>query len=155
MEEKKCDDALLRETNRRIARVMRLHHRLCEKRLAALPIHRAQHMILMRLAKEGKLPSQKELAEQMEISSAAVTVAVKKLEAGGYIMRCANQSDCRINAISITDAGRNVVWESRRIFDALDIQMYEGISKEELALFKKTLDKISENLSAVLEDTQQ
>ncbi len=148
----KRDATPLRETNRAIGKVMRLHHRLCERRLASLPIHRAQHMLLMRLAKEGALPSQRELAAQMEISPAAVAVALKRLEADGYITRSTSQNDCRVNAISITEAGRSIVLESLRIFDALDEKMYEGISDEEVSVFKETLEKLTQNLSAVLED---
>lgn len=151
----KRDATPLREANRAIGKVMRLHHRLCERRLASLPIHRAQHMLLMRLAKEGALPSQRELAAQMEISPAAIAVALKRLEADGYITRSTSQSDCRVNAISITEAGRSIVLESLRIFDALDEKMYEGISDEELSIFKRTLEKLTQNLSAVMEDTAE
>ena len=65
MNNEKRETALLRESNRAIGRTIRLHHRICERRLSALPIHRAQHMLLMHLADEGSTPSQKELAERM------------------------------------------------------------------------------------------
>ena len=151
---KRTEDAkALREANRRMGSVMRLHHRLCERHLAKLPIHRAQHILLMRLAEEGALPSQRELADQMEISPAAVAVALKKLEAEGYIDRRTSQSDCRFNAISITEEGRRIVLESHRVFEALDERMYEGVSPEELFRFRETLDKIYKNLSTVREES--
>lgn len=141
---------LLRESNRAIGRTLRLHHRICEKRLSALPIHRAQHMLLMRLAREESTPSQKELAACMEISTAAIAVALKKLEADGYIVRQPDKSDSRVNTISITEKGRKTVEDSRLVFDRIDEAMYEGIGREELDAFTATLKKLEENLKRVL-----
>ena len=145
----------LRETNRHIGRVMRLHHRLCERRLSTLPIHRAQHMLLMRLSREGTLPSQKELASQMCVSPAAVAVALKRLEKDGYIARAASRKDLRVNAISITEKGLRVVKDSRIIFDEVDRAMYEGIDAKALDAFLKTLGDLEKNLEKILkEDTE-
>ena len=143
--------APLRETNHAIGRVMRMHHKLCERGLSALPIHRAQHMLLMRISKEGVLPSQKELAEHMNVSPAAIAMALKRLEADGYITREADKNDSRINGIAITELGCDVVKKSREIFDSIDTAMYKGVSEREREALLATLAKIEANLKIFLE----
>ena len=69
-------------------RIMRRHHAHVERCIGALGIHHGQHRMLMHLARhEGELPSQKELAEIMGVSPAAVTTTLKRLEKEGYISR--------------------------------------------------------------------
>ena len=62
-------------------RVMRRHHALVERKTCDLGIHHSQHRMLMTLARRQEdTPSQKELAERLGISAAAVTATLKKLE---------------------------------------------------------------------------
>lgn len=139
----------MRETNCVILRTMRLHHMLCEKNLEKLRLHRAQHRLLVLLA-QGALASQKELAERLEISPAAVAVSLKKLENDGYIERSAAESDSRFNHVLITKKGRHVLEESHNSFYRLDLAMYNGISEEEAATLSRIMKKISGNLENAL-----
>ena len=60
-----------------------MHKSLIDSRVKSLGVHRTQHRILMHLAKQDRLPSQKELAEHLDITPAAVTGALKKIEKDG------------------------------------------------------------------------
>ena len=64
-----------------------MHRALIDLRVRVLGMHRTQHRILMHLARFEKLPSQKELAEHLDITPAAVTCALKKIESDGYVER--------------------------------------------------------------------
>lgn len=141
-----------RAFNRGIGHISRLHHKVCERRLSDLPIHRAQHMILMHLSHANAMPSQKELAAHLEISPAAVAVSLKKLETEGYIRRDVPKEDSRINEITLTEKGLALVTESRRIFEAIDTAIFEGVSQEELAACLLTLQKVEKNLLQALTD---
>lgn len=147
------NDALstMRAFNRGVGRHARLHHKICEKRLASLPIHRSQHMLLMHLARSTEPPSQKELAAHLEVSPAAVAVSLKKLEAEGYISRTATEDDSRVNEIAITQKGREIIAASRRIFDGIDTEMFAGVSQEEMEACIATLQKVEANIKALLE----
>ena len=70
-----------------IIRVMRRHHACIERRVADLDIHHSQHRLLLHLARFESIPSQKEIAETMGISPAAVAATLKRLEREGYIAR--------------------------------------------------------------------
>ena len=155
-ESEKEISAAYRRFNRHMFHVTRMHHTLAERRVGELGIHRAQHMLLMHLARTDAPLSQKALAEHMEISTAAVAVALKKLEAGGYIHRASCCRDTRANDTHITERGLRIVAESRAAFDEIDAAMFSGISSEELALCLSVMQKIEENLKqAVCSDKKE
>jgi DNA-binding MarR family transcriptional regulator len=130
-------------------RVMRRHHACVERRIGDLGIHHSQHRMLMQLAKrEGERPSQKELAEAMGISPAAVTVTLKKLEKEGYICRSMTDEDNRRNEIRITEKGLQKVMESRAVFESTDTEMFAGFSPEEIATVISFMERLDHNLDA-------
>lgn len=127
-------------------RVSHMHHAAIEGRISKLGFHHSQHRMLMHLARYEHMPSQKELADAMGISPAAVTTTLKRLEKEGYIARNTTDADNRRNEIRITDAGLAAINESRAIFEAVDHQMFDGISEEELQAFTSVLERMKHNL---------
>lgn len=93
--------------------------------------------------------SQKALAERLEISPAAIAVTLKKMEKNGLIDRAPTDADGRINNIAITEKGEAILAESKLAFDSLDRAMFDGISKEEMAVFTSCLTKMQKNLRAL------
>ena len=133
-----------------LIRTMRRHHAHMERHIGALQIHHSQHRMLMHLARRaGNLPSQKELAEAMGISPAAVTTTLKRLEKEGYISRAITDEDNRRNEIRITDKGLSKVAESRVIFESVDKAMFEGFTEEEMETLLSFMERIEHNLDAV------
>lgn len=137
----------VKEAVHRYICVSHLHHSAVEGRVSRLGFHHSQHRMLMHLARYEHIPSQKELADAMGISPAAVTATLKRLERDGYIARTVTDADNRRNEIRITDSGRRAVEESRTMFDAVDAAMFEDFSDEELANFTAQLDRLQANLS--------
>lgn len=129
--------------------VNRLHKALIDHRVRDIGVHRTQHRILMRLAKCDRAPSQKELAEHLDITPAAVTLALKKIESDGYIKRTLGK-DTRFNEIEITERGRELVRLTRERFSEADVSMFDGFSEEELSTYLKCLEKIEENIKKQL-----
>ncbi len=146
---------LYRDFNKKMRRVSLLHRLLCQSRIRTLDIQPSEHMLLMRLSREEGTPSQKELAKKMELSTAAVAVSLKKLEGGGYIARCADQADNRINRITITEKGKKTVKDSHAIFAALDTEMFEGVGREDIDLCMTILEKLTENIKNALGDEKE
>ena len=128
-------------------RVSHMHHAAIEGRIMKLGFHHSQHRMLMHLARYEHIPSQKELAEAMGITPAAVTTTLKRLEKEGYITRTVTDEDNRRNEIRITDAGLTAINESRALFDSVDHRMFNGISEEELKAFTATLERMRDNLA--------
>ena len=132
-------------------RILRSRHRIIEHSLLEIGIHSSQHFALMYLSNHTSAVSQVQLAELLNITPASVARTMKVLEAGGYIRRSDAVDDGRRNEITITDKGRYVVETSRRIFDRIDRNTFEGISEEELALLERIQDRILQNIDALQE----
>ena len=129
-----------------IIRVMRRHHACIERRVADLDIHHSQHRLLLHLARFESIPSQKEIAETMGISPAAVAATLKRLEREGYIARSVPGEDNRRNEIRITEQGLRKVAESREIFESVDRATFAGFSEEEMNTLRGFLSRIDQNL---------
>ena len=126
--------------------VSHTHHAAIEGKVSKLGFHHSQHRMLMHLAKYEHIPSQKELADAMGISPAAVTTTLKRLEKEGYITRSVTDEDNRRNEIRITEAGLAAVNESRAVFEQVDKHMFSVLSEAELLAFTDLLERIKENL---------
>ena len=128
-----------------------MHKALIDSRVHEIGIHRTQHRILMHLARDGMLPSQKELAERLDITPAAVTGALKKIERDGYVERTLGQ-DNRYNELKITEKGRELVKLTRRLFSEADTSMFDGFTDEELTTYINCLEKLQENIRRQIGD---
>ena len=122
-----------------------MHRALIDSRVGSLGIHRTHHRILMHLARHGKLPSQKELAKHLDVTPAAVTCALKKIENDGYIERTLGH-DNRYNEIQITEKGRALVQQTRTMFSEVDESMFVGFSDDELETYISCLEKLQANI---------
>ena len=127
------------------------HRMLIDSCVRDIGIPHTQHRILMHLAKHKKLPSQKELAEFLNITPAAVTGALKKIEKGGYIERTLGH-DNRYNEISITEKGKALVELTRDSFSRTDMSLFEDFTEEELDCYIFCLEKMQKNMKNKLEE---
>ncbi len=138
-------DTKLSQAIEMMIRTDHMHKALIDSRVRDIGIHRTQHRILMHLARHEKLPSQKELAEHLDVTPAAVTGALKKIEKDGYVERTLGH-DNRYNELRITDKGRELVKLTRQLFSETDTSMFEGFSDEELDSYISSLEKLQANI---------
>ena len=135
-----------RDTVRLLISTARLHHGVVDGLVAGMGVHHSQHRMLMYLAKHEKLPSQKAIADEFDVSPAAVAVMLKRLERDGYISRNVTGEDYTCNEISITQKGRDTVEQSRHLFERIDEAMFDGLDAAELEAFASVLRVIRSNL---------
>ena len=126
-------------------KVNKMHRAMMDLRVKEIGIHRTQHRMLIHLDKDGMLPSQRELAAKLDITPAAVTVALKKLENDGYIERTLGH-DTRYNEIKITEKGRELLDRTHELFLRVDSAMLEGFSAEELDSYIAYLERMQKNI---------
>lgn len=134
-----------------IVRVGRGHRKIIEREITNLGIHPSQHHILMYLARNGA-STQCSIAQAMEVSAATIAVSLKKLEKGKYIEKKNNPEDCRVNLISLTERGEEVVNLSQRLFEQTDEATFCGLTEEEKEQFHGYLERIIQNLRALEEN---
>ncbi len=128
----------------------RLHKHLIDTNASTIGMHRTQHIILMHIDRNKRIESQKSLAERMGITPAAITGALQKLEASGYIKRIVG-CDNRYNEIEITEEGRAIVEKTKHLFDLSDRELFNGFTPEELEGYICYINKIYKNIEKQLE----
>lgn len=107
-------------------------------------LHRSQHRLLMILGRNPDC-SQTMLANMLEVSPAAVAVALKKLEKSGYIERQCNKMDNRMNHVVVTNKGMEAIRNSCIFFQKIENALLMGFTEEELNAADKFLKKVIQN----------
>lgn len=90
-------------------------------------------------------PAQRELAELLHISPAAVANSLKSLEKSGYIHREPGQ-DARRNQVTLTEKGRQAVAGCHEAFETVSRRMLTDFSQEELEQLLSFRQRMLRNL---------
>ena len=116
------------------------HRNAVAAELAARGLSEVGHPMLLTILEtsEGAPPhgpcqAQRDLAEMLHITPAAVSSSLKSLEKGGYIRREPGPEDARRSRVLLTDKGRSAVEGCRAAFQAVSQRMMAGITEEEKA----------------------
>jgi DNA-binding MarR family transcriptional regulator len=152
MEPKQESRTMLEQARDRFMLVDLMHHCALDRNVAQTGLHRSQFFMLLRVSRCPEPPSQKQLAEEMSISPAAVAVTLGKLEAAGYITRETASGDSRRHRVCVTEAGRALLESTRRLAFGVDEVMFHGFSDAELEQLFNGLTKMQENLRALQEE---
>lgn len=137
------------ELCRMMMRINRIHHRVNMTEVSRLGIHPSEHFLLMHLNDTGEAASQCQIADRMDVSPASVARTIKNLDAGGYIARNESAGDGRRNEIRITEKGKAIAEESKRMFSRTDEKIFENFSEEELNCLRGFLERMTENIRAL------
>ena len=132
--------------------IMRDHKSVVDWFVNETKLHKSQHRLLMTLARLGNNVSQRDLAETLNITPAAVAVTLKKLEKNGLVGRKMAEKDNRYNEVVLTEKGKKIVKESYKVFKYADEKMFDGFSMEELDAFEGYLNRIKDNLAKKMEE---
>ncbi len=127
--------------------VNRVHRAMAEEQISKLGIHNSQHQMLALIAASKNI-CQKEIAQKLEISSAAVAVTLNKLEAAELITRTQSFDDARMNHITVTDKGAKLLKTTRELYADIDDQFFTDVTDEELETLKTLLGKMAENVKS-------
>ena len=116
-------------------------------------VHQSQHNMLMYIAHEVEVPTQKQIAEKFGITPAAVARCLKSLENEELIERENAVEDSRCNRIIITEKGRAIINKSVDIFKETDENLFGQLSNEELLDFNRCLDILHKKLYSTTNET--
>jgi len=91
--------------------------------------------------------SQNDLAAVVALKKSAVTKLVKELEERQLITRERVSSDRRMNALHLTDAGREMIAESRTIVAEIEGRAFDGVPEADRKTFFRVLGHLFTRLS--------
>jgi len=90
--------------------------------------------------------SQRDMADVLHISPAAVTNSLKAMEKNGYISREPEENDARRNRVELTDKGRAAVDGCEEALLTVSERMLAGFSPEERTLLADFRSRMLTNL---------
>lgn len=115
------------------------------KKMETLGLKPGQAGILFILSCEGNMP-QKRLAEKMGITPPSMTVALRKLESSGYIVKEPDKYDQRIVRICLSEKGKACIDDLKRIAEDMEDLLFQGMSYEETLFLRRLLMEMKKNL---------
>lgn len=89
---------------------------------------------------------QKDIEQFFSVGRSTVTNILQLMEKKGFVRRESVESDARLKKVILTDKGIEAQETIEKIVDHIEKELSDGIVEEELQLFYKVIDRISENV---------
>jgi DNA-binding MarR family transcriptional regulator len=102
--------------------------------------------ILFCLSREEGV-TQLELSRRAGLKPPTVSVALRRLEEEGYIVRESDVDDKRASRVFLSEKGHALEKENKERFERVDNEMMRGFSEEERDILRSMLLRIRDNLS--------
>ncbi|MCI2068096.1 MAG: winged helix DNA-binding protein [Bacilli bacterium] len=96
----------------------------------------------------------KDIMGRSKVSKATMSQTLSSLERKGFIKMEPKKDDKRVKIIVLTDKGQKANEEFRSLFSQINKQIEQGLSDEEMAKMRKTMEKIRLNLCPVNDKEQ-
>ncbi len=125
--------------------VCRLRAKTADQFMEQSNLYRGQGLLLSFLSNHAGL-THSEIADKLNISPAATTKVIKRLEKNGYLERRSDEHDERISRVFLREEGREIIEDIRKSFRRLDNKTFEGFSDKDLDQFRDYLNQILDNL---------
>ena len=133
-----------------LVQICRLHHARAHTLLEGLGLYRGQPPMLHALWEREGL-THGELAERLHVQPATITKMIQRMEKAGFLERRSDPEDQRVSRVYLTDAGRNIQAEVRRVWSALEGETFDGFTLEERVLLRRFFLQVRDNLIRVAE----
>jgi MarR family transcriptional regulator for hemolysin len=105
-------------------------------------------IVLNALSDVGSV-SQATLATHVHLEGATITHHIDRLESLGLVRRLVDPDDRRVRRLELTDAGVELYKRLLTAARDFDRATLAGVSPEERALLRRTLERIQSNLAAL------
>lgn len=123
----------------------RLIRTYIDTRARAIGTTRAQWALLALLARRPGL-TQSELSDVLEIQPISLTRLVDRMTDQGLVKREPHPTDRRANCVFITENGLLAMEAFSPLALEISDELFEGISAEEVVMFRSVVDRIRANL---------
>lgn len=135
---------------RMMSRLTRQHHHNIHTLLNEHEVYPGQPPLMFALEKSGG-QSQKELALQLGIKAATLTVMLNRMEKNGLVRREADDHDQRVSRIYLSDKGHKTLVIVRETLDMLEQQALNNFSIEEKDVLRSMLARMNDNITSMSE----
>lgn len=132
--------------------VSRLRRVFYDQQSRHLGITRSQWWVLFNLSRhDGEPLSQNELAQMVELGSAALGELIHRLERSGFVERVIDPQDRRVKRVVIARRGREVLEHMKQVARENNTGIMGGISLDEQRVLDGLLAQMKHNLTCMLQ----
>ena len=124
--------------------------RFDQRARSVLNLSRAQCSVLAYLERNPNI-NQAQLADLLGVSPIASARLLDRMEAGGWIIREADENDRRVRRLSMSEKARNTLSEAQAVGRAVADEALAGFSAEERRTLTALLEKVRHNLVMAIE----
>lgn len=125
--------------------VIKLHRYHLHQLLQDYDVYPGQPPLLMRLSeKDGQ--SQNELAGQMQVKPATLTVMITRMEKTDLVRRRPDNQDHRISRVYLTEKGSEIAAKVKETLHTIETVCFTGFTLEEKLLLRRFLLHMYENM---------
>lgn len=136
---------------RLMANIGRLQATRLDQMMDALGLYRGQAILLNILAEHDGL-THSEIAEKLQISPAAATKVIKRMEAMNYLRRQSDPQDDRVSRVYLQKAGLALVVQIREVFKKINEIILTDLTPEDKETLYRLLNCIHANLQNCPQD---
>jgi DNA-binding MarR family transcriptional regulator len=104
---------------------------------------------------KGQVDNQRDLAEVLRISPAAIAQSIKRMEQEGLLLKISDENDLRVNQITITDKGRAYVEQINHGLQVLAEQIFTDFTEQEIQQYHEYNTRIIENAKIFRADKEK
>ena len=106
---------------------------------------------ILNLLLENDRVSMQTLSEQSLRDNSTTTRIIDNLEKNNYVARKKYPADRRLNLITITEAGKDVIHKANEVGKSFVASVTHGLSDEEVNSMVSTIQKIKNNILRILD----
>ena len=126
----------------------RAFQRLLERRIAPHGVTRGQWYFLRVLWTKDGL-SQRELSERVGMMEPTTVIALRSMEKAGLIRRLRSTDDRRVTHVRLTPKAKRMRDGLLKLARDINAQADGGISRDEIAVFRRVIMRMTANLDKV------
>jgi DNA-binding MarR family transcriptional regulator len=126
----------------------RAFQRLLERRIAPHGVTRGQWYFLRVLWTKDGL-SQRELSERVGMMEPTTVIALRSMEKTGLIRRVRSTDDRRVTHVRLTPKAKRMRDGLLKLARGINAQAQEGISADDIAVFRRVITQMTANLDKV------
>ena len=125
------------------------YSQLMEPLCGAWELTKTELDVLLFLANNPGLDRAADIVRIRQIAKSHVSLSVTNLEQRGLLLRVFDPGDRRTAHLKLTEAALPIVREGNRLQQEFFGRIFEGLSGEELAVWRTILDKVCRNIQSM------
>ena len=117
-------------------------------KLGAIGYTTAQYEVVSRLHRDPG-QTQQELAQRCFVAKSGISMLIKRMEEGGWVLRSADALDARVKRLTLTEEGQRQAERMLQVQHEVVSAMASPLTSEELQQLTEMMSKVNSSLLSI------